>query len=122
MASTVRVYRLNVTLPPGSDDPEWEPPGWTDDDHYAGQAFQWPRVTRYLSMSKAQRRADLLRKYGATVTVECSLPVTWPADGLRALYGFRDGHLQAAINHAAAEWARGEYEKRQAAASGQGDG
>jgi hypothetical protein len=80
MSKALHVYRLNVTLPPGSGDPEWEPPGWDDDMHNAGEGFRWPRVTRFLSQSAAERRANLLRKYGATVTVERSHAVKWGTD------------------------------------------
>jgi hypothetical protein len=77
-ARKVYLYRLNVTLPPEAADPDWEPDGWATDPHNAGQGFQWPRVTRYLSLHRAECRAYLLRKYGAQVTVERSAPVTWP--------------------------------------------
>lgn len=80
MPRKVYLYRLNVTLPPEAADPNWEPAGWEDDPHNAGQSFQWPRVTRYLAASRAEHRARLLRKYGAEVTIERSAPVTWPAE------------------------------------------
>lgn len=78
------VYRLDVIYPEGSDDPDWAPEGWVewqapyspDEDG----SFFWPRVRPYLSRSGAEARAALLRKYGATVTVVQSNPVTWPDD------------------------------------------
>jgi hypothetical protein len=91
----VYLYRLNVTLPPEAADPEWEPQAWLDQlPPYPAEGappealegrFQWPRNRLYLSLSAAKRRAALFEKYGATVTVERSPPVTWPQDGLDAL-------------------------------------
>jgi hypothetical protein len=87
----VRVYRLDVTYPPGSLEPGWEPPGWdpletdtdwvvTPDDDMAWAG--WPKNRLYLSASSAQRRANRFRKYGATVEVERSELVLWPGEGL----------------------------------------
>lgn len=83
------VYRLDVTYPPGSDEYGWAPEGWDDapenqemepDTGAWGPApFHWPAVRRYQSRGGAERRAELLRSYGATVTVVRSNPVTWPA-------------------------------------------
>lgn len=80
------VYRLDVTYPPRSQEPGWEPPGWepdytvgpggSDDEFYQ---FRWPASRLCLSAATAKRRADLFRKYGAEVTVVRSLPVEWPA-------------------------------------------
>jgi hypothetical protein len=76
-----RVYRLNVTYPPGSLEPGWEPPGWTitgPNGYEDRPDFRWPRERLYLSRSGAKTGADLFRKYGAEVTIERSDPVTWP--------------------------------------------
>lgn len=81
------LYRLHVEYPPGSDELEWEPPGWRDNpEHWDTDPetgapeprwFSWPTVRLYLSQTAAKRRADLLRSYGATVTVERSQPIVW---------------------------------------------
>lgn len=83
------LYRLNVQLPPGSDEPGWEPPGWSDDPEHKVQDpetggyetadFSWPALRAYLSPAAANRRATLLRRYGAVVTVERSEPIAWSA-------------------------------------------
>lgn len=79
-------YRLDVTYPEGSNERGWEPKDWDGwADEVAGDLdassiyFQWPSVKTYLSQSTAKRRADLLRKYGATVTIIRSEPIVWPA-------------------------------------------
>jgi len=79
-----RVYRLHVTYPEGSFEPEWEPPGWEPDywvDPDTGahepMPFRWPAERLFLSRSAAQRRAVQLRSYGAKVEVEESEPVVW---------------------------------------------
>lgn len=82
------LYRLNVEFPPGIDEVGWEPPGWSDDpEHqvqdpetggYEAVPFSWPLVRTYLSQTAANRRAALLRRYGAAVVVERSDPVVWP--------------------------------------------
>jgi hypothetical protein len=84
---SVRVYRLVVTYPEGSHDadglpvPGWEPPGWTPaaayDPEEGPAPFSWPRSRLYLSKGGAVQRANLLRSFGATVTVEASKPVGW---------------------------------------------
>ena len=87
---TIYLYRLVVTLPPEAAEPDWEPQAWLDQlppyplegappEAMEGR-FEWPRNRLYQSASGAKRRADLYRKYGATVTIERSAPVTWPAD------------------------------------------
>ncbi len=79
------VYRLIVTYPPNSRDGSWEPPGYDGydqlDEFGTGEwrPFSWPANRLCLSATTAKRRADLFRKYGATVTVERSGPVTWGA-------------------------------------------
>lgn len=84
----VRVYRIAVEYPPGSDAPGWVPACW--DEFLAGikdkakrremrrRGFRWPREHLYLSASGAWSRAYLLAVFGATVDVEASDPVTWP--------------------------------------------
>lgn len=60
-------YRLDVTHPEGSDNPEWVPANWEpagEDD-----TFRWPTAHDYLSLSGARVRAALLASYGATVTI-----------------------------------------------------
>ncbi len=82
----LRVYRLDVTYPPGSRRPGWQPAGW--ESRWApgpipdGEAdyFRWPAERRFLSRSGAMKRAALLRSYGAEVTVVASDPVTWPGE------------------------------------------
>lgn len=84
----VYLYRLDVTLPPGAADPGWEPQAWLDElppypvegapPEFLESSFRWPANRPYLSRSAAKRRADLFRKYGATVSVVRSEPVTWP--------------------------------------------
>lgn len=84
--SAVRVYRLDVTYPAGSDEPGWEPAGWEPGGYQIDDAgswetgeFRWPRERVYLSRKGADYKAGLLRGYGAQVTVVPSLPVEWPA-------------------------------------------
>jgi hypothetical protein len=91
------LYRLVVEYPPeafngGSPafyddgtpklDPNWEPEGWDGDTGYYGpdfDGFRWPDARRrFLSHTSAVNRANLLRKYGATVDIERSDRVTWP--------------------------------------------
>lgn len=82
------LYRLDVTYPPGSDEPDWAPSGWgADESHWEQEAdtgaagvapFVWPRARTYMSRAAALRRAALLESYGATVAVCRSLPVVWP--------------------------------------------
>lgn len=68
-------YRLTVLLPDEPTLDEWEP-AWHDLE--GTEEFYWPRWQRYyFSASGAKKRADLLRKYGATVTVERSEPIVW---------------------------------------------
>ena len=84
----VRVYRIVVEYPPGSDASGWAPACW--DEFLAGikdrakrremrrRGFRWPREHLYLSASGAWSRAGLLHWFGATVDVEASDPVSWP--------------------------------------------
>lgn len=76
-----RVYRLVVEVPEESWEPGWMPEGWghqpwTPEEERT--TFQWPRTRDYLSRSGAEKRADLFRKYGATVRVVASAPVEFP--------------------------------------------
>lgn len=88
----VRVFKLDVTYPPGSLDLGWEPEGWAGVDYQVAHGddagswettvFQWPAERHFLSASGAETRAALLRGWGADVTVRPSLPVQWPvSDG-----------------------------------------
>lgn len=86
-------YRLKVTYPPEALTPEgwldwrWQPPDWEPapydyHDPYGDVSFHWPRANRrFFSKKCANDRADLLRKFGATVEVEESAPIEWPSDG-----------------------------------------
>lgn len=85
----VFVYRLAVEYPPGSLVLGWAPAGWepatggydpVSGEPYDEDEFRWPQVRPYLSASGAKRRAELLRKFGAEVTIRRSLPVEWPED------------------------------------------
>lgn len=82
-----RIYRLAVTYPEGSREPGWQPPGWESYDPSSPlhdtewQDFRWPRERKYLSKPGAEHGASVFRRYGATVTIERSDPVTWPAAG-----------------------------------------
>jgi len=84
-----RCWRLVISYPAGSQEPGWEPPGW---DRYAtasagapppewdGADFRWPRERVFLSERGARWRRTLLEGWGATVRIQRSDPVTWPAD------------------------------------------
>ncbi len=88
MSRVVRVFRLEIEYPPGSDAPGWVPACWPE--FLAGikdkakrrevrrRGFHWPREHLYLSASGAWARAGLLHWFGATVFVDASDPVTWP--------------------------------------------
>jgi hypothetical protein len=83
-ARPVYVYRLDVVYPEGVDwrnpPPAWEPDTFVyGDGETADTTFHWPQIRQYLSARAAENRANLLRKYGATVTVVRSQPVEWPA-------------------------------------------
>jgi hypothetical protein len=80
----IRVYRLDVTYPPGSQEPGWEPDGWEPEVVYSYEGpdtlpFKWPRNQLCLSKTTAERRAALFRSYGAEVVIRPSAPVEWPA-------------------------------------------
>jgi hypothetical protein len=87
----VFLYRLVVTKPEGSEEPGWAPEGWEEiceargwwDPSAYGEndppPFGWPKRRLYLSAASAEYRAGLMRDYGATVVVERSDAVTWPA-------------------------------------------
>lgn len=88
--STVRVYRLEVTIPEGSEKRGWQPEGWeeefggivaTDSDGAPEyRTFSWPQRRLYLSPSSARKRAELLRRWGATVEISRSEPVRFLQD------------------------------------------
>lgn len=78
-------YRLHVVYPELSD--PWSGPD-TDaarqwlaaiSDPNGDQAWRWPAVKTYLSLTTANRKAALLRSLGCTVTVKRSNPITWEA-------------------------------------------
>jgi hypothetical protein len=87
-------YRLHVTYHPTSHHTaegewnwDWQPEGWEhpgaknwNGDPDTDFSFSWPRVKTYLSRKSAEERAKLLEEYGAKVTIERSLPVTWISD------------------------------------------
>lgn len=86
-------FRLLVRYPEGSVfDPErpedlrwlsWEPEGWQPDwdpDPDADVDFRWPRVRLVFSRGAAERRASLLRSYGAEVEVVRSDRITFPGE------------------------------------------
>lgn len=81
--SATRVYRLDVTYPPGSLVPGWEPAGWDpepapyDEDR---ERFRWPVNRLCLTPTTAKRRAALFRSYGAQVEIVPSKPIEWPAE------------------------------------------
>ena len=90
-ARPIHVYRLEVVYPEGSQEPGWEPenyaeiwerlnPDYTSDPNYDGPIwpFAWPRAKTYLGAAGANKRADMIRAYGAKVEVRRSLPVEWP--------------------------------------------
>jgi hypothetical protein len=84
---TTHVYRLDITYPEGSDDGYWEPEGdWWEHlprwDKYqsAPEVFEWPAEHLYLSRSGADKRATMLRAWGATAKVVRSAPVEFPDD------------------------------------------
>jgi hypothetical protein len=69
-------YRLIVEYPPGVD--YMNPPElWERDDDPDSPGFAWPRDRRYLSLSGAKKRADLLRRYGCVVGIQRSERIEW---------------------------------------------
>lgn len=79
-ARTVYVYRLNIKFPPGSDQPGWRPADydttWLPEDADL-RVFSWPKRRLYLSASAAEKRAAMLRRWGCTVGIDRSAPVTF---------------------------------------------
>lgn len=75
----MHAYRLVVEYPEGVNATN-PPPAWESSQIEIDEwdEFRWPRVHPYLSRSGAAKRADLLRSYGCTVTIEKSDPITWP--------------------------------------------
>jgi len=90
VSNQVRVYRLVIAYPAGSDDPDWKPACWgalLRDIKDRGRrrevrarGFRWPRERMFLSPSAAYHRASLLTWFGAVVEVQASEPVTWWED------------------------------------------
>jgi hypothetical protein len=86
---SVYVYRLVVTLLEGSTERGWEPDKWAAlcdasgwppiNDDLDETSFRWLGRKHYLSGAAANRRADLLRAFGAAVDVERSELVVWPS-------------------------------------------
>jgi hypothetical protein len=76
-------YVLDVTYPEGSFTFGWAPEDWVAPYQFGPNdeldGFRWPSLRPYFSLSGATKRANLLRKYGAEVTVIRSLPMEWPA-------------------------------------------
>ncbi len=69
-------YRLIVEYPEGVD--YMNPPElWERDDDPDSPGFSWPRDRRYLSLSGAKKRADLLRRYGCVVGIQRSERIEW---------------------------------------------
>lgn len=67
-------------------DDEWSPDGWAPTAEYVERMgtgrFIWPTTNKtWKSRSSAAERARLLESFGATVVVQRSGPVVWPADG-----------------------------------------
>lgn len=73
------VYRLDITKPAGSDAPDWIPDDWEAISKRHGwyePSFHWPTRRNYFSAEAAQRRAQLLREFGAGVAIMVGL-VEW---------------------------------------------
>lgn len=63
--------------------PGWAPAGWKPEGNYVEilgtTDFVWPTTNKeYRSRSTANKRADLLRRYGAECIVQRSSRITWP--------------------------------------------
>ena len=61
----------------------WAPAGWKPDGHYVEMLgttdFVWPTTNKeYKSRSTANKRANLLRSYGAECVVQRSSLIIWP--------------------------------------------
>jgi hypothetical protein len=67
-----RAYTLLVDYPAEPTSPR------TFNNEDGEAVFAWPAVKVWFTARPAYRRADLLRCYGATVTVVESDPITWP--------------------------------------------
>lgn len=94
MARKTYAYRLEVTYPEGSQEPDWEPSAWPEickergwyEEAYGASTWPdwpgwatWTKRKTYLSGSAAAKRKKLLERFGATVTMIRSLPIEWPA-------------------------------------------
>jgi hypothetical protein len=71
-----RVFRLIVTLPDEPDLTHWEEDGMM-------VPFHWPMNRAYLSLTGAQRRAQIFERYGATVEIVRSQPVRWEPEPIQ---------------------------------------
>jgi hypothetical protein len=111
-ARTVRVYRLLVAYPAGSDAPGWTPACWNmlladmpPKLRRAARArgFRWPRERMFLSAGAANHRAFLLHWFGAHAEVQASEPVAWREDTDAADWSpdCEDGGLQGWLDEAA---------------------
>ncbi|MGW6376282.1 hypothetical protein ACWFRB_09485 [Rhodococcus sp. NPDC055112] len=66
-------------------DPNWAPAGWKLEGNYVEimgtTDFVWPVTNKeYKSRSTANKRAALIRRYGAECEVQRSSRITWPDD------------------------------------------
>lgn len=102
-----RVWRIDVTLPPGSQTPGWQPPDWDPAQH---GPFVWPRRRLCLSRSTAKRWKRQLEAWGAYVTVHASYPIRWP-DSPGELNDTRSVHME---NHRLRERIAALEEERRA--------
>lgn len=104
---TVRVYRLVIAYPEGSDDPGWLPDVWEEllsamprkrRRQMQQRGFRWPRERMFLSSNAAWHRAGLLRWFGAEVEVQASQPVSWweDTDAMSVWFDEFDEHEGAA--------------------------
>lgn len=86
---------------------EWSPDGWEPDAEYVERMgthrFVWPTTNKtWKSRSSAVERARLLESFGATVVVQRSGPVVWPADGQERVPELADPRrLRAAVRELA---------------------
>lgn len=71
----------------------WAPAGWKPEGNYVEimgtTEFVWPVTNKlYKSRSTANRRAALLRRYGAECEVQRSSRITWPGDEPKSDFTF----------------------------------
>lgn len=85
----VRVYHLDVTIPPEYEYP-YEPEGWATHCEYHGwvdhnggaNPFSWPQRRNFLSRGAAQKQAARLRRWGAVVDALESEPCVFTGEPL----------------------------------------